>query len=156
MRLSLFKFSLVLSSLIVVNCSSAVAADFYEYQTFCNPTASNHLARAIQGKLYLALRSDPTVQKFSVSAKITKVKNLPTKTQSEDELVAGLGLTFNPTDLSLSVGGKATGHACYVDGLLSINITRTSKTGATASNQFSTVIKVPGAYVTTTKVRVSK
>ncbi len=142
-------FSL-LTSLFIFSHSSAALAEQFVYEVHCEPTEIEDITRVIQGNIYLALRADKTVKNTNVSVRIRKTT--PVKTyKSESDLLKGTGYSFNPSDLSISLGGEVEGHACYADAnlLFSINVTR--KDGTSQSNEVVIPVKAPGSLATSGK-----
>lgn len=147
--------SAVISFIILfLSITPNAMAEQYAYEAVCQPTQDEDIGRVIQGRIYLALRSDSSISKFSVSAKVSRVKPYPVVTVKETDLLSGLGFAFNTGDLSLGLGGNIVGHSCWAQGLLTVRIRAVKKDGTQLSNDFSTPIGVPGAYATKGKTKI--
>jgi hypothetical protein len=149
-RLALASFGV-----FVLFAAQNAKADYFQYNIICIPTQVNHVQRVLQGRIYLALKTDRSIAKSAVTVSVRKGPEVIEK-KREDELLEGLGYFFDTRDLSLSLGGNATGHACYADGTATVKVSVTRKNGTVASNQFTTHVQLPGAYATKAKVRVSE
>jgi len=128
-------------------------ADYYQYNVICIPTQIGHVARALQGRIYLALKKDPSIAKYSVNVSVRKLPEV-VEQRTDAELLNGLGYSFDTHDLSLSLGGSADGAGCFAYGTITVRISVTRKDGTAASNQFTTPVLLPGAYATKAKTRV--
>ena len=128
-----------------------VHADQFLYEVHCEPTEIEDVARVIQGNIYLALKADKTVKKSTISVRIRK-QPAQTFTLSETQLLTDTGYSFNPSDLSVSIGGNIIGHACFSEAHLLFNIQVTRKDESTQSNEVTIPVNVPGAYATSGKI----
>ena len=128
-------------------------AEQFVYETICQPTEIEDVARVIQGNIYLALRADKTVKKTKVSVKIRKAAS-PTIWLAETDLLNGTGYSFNPGDLSIGLGGNILGHACFANANLLFDIQVTRKDGSIQKNAVTIPVNVPGALATKGKVIV--
>ena len=152
------KFVAVFSALALFSTlfsSSAASAEEYVYKSQCLTSQAEDIARTIQGSIYLALRADKTVSTSTIKVKVKKLPQAKVWIK-ESELLDGLGFSFNPTNLSLSLGGVAEGHGCLLPHTVTISINVTRKSGTVDKADISTVINVPGLYATGAKVKASQ
>lgn len=140
----------ILFLLVALSDTPSANAEQFVYEVHCEPTEIEDIARVIQGHIYLALRADKTVKNTNVSVRIRKTPKVKTY-KSESALLEGTGFNFNPSDLSISLGGNVEGHACFADAnlLFSLNVTR--KDGSSQSNEIVIPVKAPGALATSGK-----
>jgi len=146
-------FTFLTFLLISIITSSNVIAEQFVYETQCQPTEIEDVARVIQGNIYLALRADKTIKNTIVSVKIRNSIS-PTIWISETDLLIGTGYSFNSADLSISLGGKIAGHACFAKANLLFDIQVTRKDGTSQSNILTIPVEVPGALATKSKIVV--
>lgn len=138
---------------IFILSSSNASAEQFVYETQCQPTEIEDIARVIQGNIYLALRSDKNIKKTIVSVKIRKLTS-PTVWIAETDLLNSTGYSFNSSDLSISLGGKVQGHACFAKANLLLDIQVTRKDGTAQRNTVTIPVEVPGALATKGKIIV--
>lgn len=151
-KLFIFFFSV----LYFFNHSNPVAAEQFLYEAVCHPTQFEDVGRAVRGRLYLALRDDPTVDmsKLYLYVSVQKVRYPDAVWLTEEELLQGMPFSFDSQDLSIAVGGDALGHACLAEANLTVRLGVTRKDGAYNYNEAVFPIRVPGAYATKSKIRI--
>ncbi|HQH28362.1 MAG TPA: hypothetical protein PLP17_13270 [Oligoflexia bacterium] len=142
-----------LCGFVMLFSSSQAQADYFVYDVICEPTQFEDVARVIRARIYLDIAADKTITNSNISVSIRKGPAVVEK-KLEAELMDDYGYFFNTQDLSFSLGGTASGHACFRDASVTVSVQVTRKDGTTASNQFVTSIRVPGAYATKAKVRI--
>jgi hypothetical protein len=139
----------ILLALIV--CSSSAVAQETGYQLSCEPTEAEDVGRVIRNQIYDALRTDKTIKERVINVSVEPLDRAK-GAKGLTQLLDGLGFSFDPETLAVSIGGNAFGHQCYTPAEARIYVKVRRKNGTVTENSVKTVIQVPGAWATKSRI----
>lgn len=125
------------------------------YKVKCEPVEVSDVTRVIRNIIWDAIEADPAIDHKYMDSDITVIDKHPTQL-TLSELNQGQGLTFDTSNLTISLGGIAEGHQCYATAevRLFVSVVRLSD-GAILSNEITTHIEIPGAWATKKRVTIT-
>ena len=149
---SSLKLSALAAASILFLSTQAFAHDRqFVYETVCQPVEMSDIARVIRGHIWLSLREHKSVTGSKVIYVGIRKADTEKTWVSENNLLRGLNFSFNPADLSISIGGRAEGHACYANATLLFDVQVYRKNGDFHSNQLQVPVRIPGSLATKAK-----